>query len=116
MTPPLARAMFAAMSDASPQRTPRPMNVQADPATAQGVYANAMMVTHRPEEFVLDFLFTPPQTPDSEEKTALLRSRVIAAPAHMKRILRALEDNIRRYEARFGPIPEATGGQAPTLQ
>ena len=87
------------------------MNVQTDPKTATGVYANMMMVTHRPEEFVLDYLFAPPQTPDAEESVALLRSRVIVAPAHAKRILRALEDNLRRYEANFGPITEANAAQ-----
>lgn len=92
------------------------MKVQADPTLAQGVYANAMMVTHRPEEFILDFLFTPPQAPEADEQTALLRSRVIAAPAHVKRILRALEDNVRRYEANFGTIPEQPVSQSPTLQ
>ena len=46
---------------------------------------------------------------------ALLRSRVIVAPAHAKRILRALEDNVRRYEANFGPIHEAKAPQQ-TLQ
>ena len=91
------------------------MNVQTDPETATGVYANMMMVTHRPEEFVLDYLFAPPQPPDTQESIALLRSRVIVAPAHAKRILRALEDNIRRYEAAFGPIPESNPNQT-TLQ
>ncbi|MDG1402049.1 MAG: DUF3467 domain-containing protein [Candidatus Binatia bacterium] len=40
---------------------------------------------------------------------------MIVAPAHAKRILRALEDNLRRYEANFGPITEANAAQ-PTLQ
>jgi hypothetical protein len=107
--------MFCRMSDDSARRTPRPMNVQVDPQVAPGVYANMMMITHRPEEFVLDFLFAPPQTPNIKEQVALLRSRVIVAPAHVKRILRALEENVRRYEASFGTIPDGSENQ-PTLQ
>ena len=106
--------MVPAMSEDAQRRTPKPMNVQADPTVAPGVYANMMMVTHRPEEFVLDFLFAPPQTPDAKESVALLRSRVIASPEHVKRILRALEDNVR-YETHFGPIREAPENQ-PILQ
>jgi hypothetical protein len=82
------------------------MAVQADPATSLGVYANLMMVSHRKEEFILDFLFVPPQQPGNQ--SAALRSRVITTPEHAKRIVRALQENIQRYEASFGAISEAT--------
>ncbi|MCC6847916.1 MAG: DUF3467 domain-containing protein [Deltaproteobacteria bacterium] len=83
------------------------MAVQADPATSLGVYANLMMVSHRKEEFILDFLFVPPQQAGANQ-TAALRSRVITTPEHAKRIVRALQENVQRYEAAFGPISEAT--------
>jgi hypothetical protein len=67
-----------------------------------------MMVSHRKEEFVLDFLFVHPQRSQSGEGVANLRSRVITSPEHAKRIVRALEENLRRYEEKFGPIEEAT--------
>lgn len=82
--------------------------IQADPSIAPGVYSNLMMITHRREEFVLDFLFVQPQRGPKGESVASLRSRVISTPEHTKRILRALEENLRRYEAAFGPIEEAT--------
>lgn len=85
----------------------RQMAVQADPATSLGVYANLMMVSHRKEEFILDFLFVPPQQ-SSAGQSAALRSRVITTPEHAKRIVRALQENIQRYEAAFGAISEAT--------
>lgn len=84
------------------------MAVQADPATSLGVYANLMMVSHRKEEFILDFLFVPPQQQGGGAQTAALRSRVITTPEHAKRIVRALQENIQRYEATFGVISEAT--------
>ena len=84
------------------------MSVQADPATSLGVYANLMMVSHRKEEFVLDFLFVPPQSTAAGSTVATLRSRVITTPEHAKRIVRALQENIQRYEASFGATTEAT--------
>ncbi len=82
--------------------------VQADPSVAPGVYSNLTMISHRREEFVLDFLFVQPQRGPNGEAIASLRARVVSTPEHTKRVLRALEDNIRRYEAAFGPIEEAT--------
>lgn len=85
----------------------RAVTVQADAAITPGVYSNLAMVTHRKEEFVFDFLFVQPQGGQQGEAVAQLRSRVIASPGHTKRVLRALEENVRRYEAQFGPIDEA---------
>ncbi|RMD84003.1 MAG: DUF3467 domain-containing protein [Candidatus Dadabacteria bacterium] len=82
--------------------------IQSDPQSAAGVYANLMMVTHRKEEFVLDFLFVQPQQAAGGEAVASLRARVITSPEHVKRIVRALQENVRKYEAKFGPIEEAT--------
>lgn len=84
------------------------ISIQADASVAPGVYSNLMMITHRREEFVLDFLFVQPQRGPKGEAVASLRSRVISTPEHTKRILRALAENVRRYEAAFGPIEEAT--------
>lgn len=82
--------------------------IQADANVAPGVYSNLMMISHRREEFVLDFLFVQPQRGPNGEAVASLRSRVVTTPEHTKRVLRALEENIRRYEASFGTIEEAT--------
>ena len=84
------------------------LSIQSDPGSASGVYSNLMMVSHRKEEFVLDFLFVHPQRGPNGESVANLRSRVITSPEHVKRIVRALEENVRRYEAKFGVIEEAT--------
>lgn len=93
---------------AQPHHHHHQMAIQADPATGLGVYANLMMVSHRKEEFILDFLFVPPQQQPGGTQTAALRSRVITTPEHAKRIVRALQENIQRYEASFGAISEAT--------
>ena len=82
---------------------PVQLQVEMDDATAQGLYANLAGVTHSETEFVLDFLFMQPSQPKAK-----LRARVISSPVHTKRFLAALMDNLRRYEERFGTIPEKT--------
>lgn len=62
-----------------------------------GVYANNMFVTHSREEFIMDFSFiTPP--------VGTVVARVTTSPGHMKRIIAALQDNVKKYEARYGTI------------
>lgn len=84
------------------------VQIQIDPQNASGVYSNLMMISHRKEEFILDFLFVQPQRTPQGQSLANLRARVITSPEHMRRILKAIEENIGRYEASFGPIQEAT--------
>ncbi|MFA6093443.1 MAG: DUF3467 domain-containing protein [Elusimicrobiota bacterium] len=94
------------------QKTEQPQNVQiqveADDATAQGIYANLAGIAHTETEFVLDFLFLQPNTPKAK-----LRSRIISSPAHTKRLLAAIADNVRKYEERFGIIPLAPPPSSP---
>ena len=84
------------------------ISIQIAPEKATGVYSNLMMISHRKEEFILDFLFLQPQRAAKGPALATLRSRVIASPEHTKRILRALQENLRRYEEAYGSIQEAT--------
>ena len=65
-----------------------------------GVYSNSMQVTHTREEFVLDFMSIFPPA-------GKVNARVIISPGHMKRIILALQDNLRRYETQHGPIQQA---------
>ena len=77
------------------------INVKIPDAWLGGKYANMMQVTHSSEEFVLDFISGFP--PQGE-----LVSRLIVSPRHMKRILKALEDNVTKYEQKHGVIQEAS--------
>ncbi|PIZ00625.1 DUF3467 domain-containing protein [bacterium (Candidatus Howlettbacteria) CG_4_10_14_0_8_um_filter_40_9] len=79
---------------------PQQIQIKADDATANGVYANMMQIAHTKEEFALDFMnIMPPQ--------GALVSRIFTSPGHAKRILKALEENIKNYEKQFGNIEEA---------
>ena len=79
------------------QQQGQQIQVKATDAVLAGLYANMLQVSHTKEEFVLDFmnLFPP---------TGILGSRVIVSPEHMKRIMLALEDNLKKYEEQFGKI------------
>lgn len=78
------------------------LEIKLDDDVAQGVYSNLTVVNHSEAEFVLDFIFIQPQAPQAK-----VRSRVITSPKHAKRLLRALEEDLRRYEETFGPLPAA---------
>lgn len=66
---------------------------------AQGEYANFAIITHSSSDFIVDFARVLPGVPKAQVK-----SRVILAPEHAKRLLGALQENIVRYEREFGPI------------
>jgi hypothetical protein len=75
------------------------IQLEIDPATANGVFVNSALVNHTETEFTLDLIYVQPQAPK-----ATVRARAITTPKHMKRLLHAIQDNIAKYEARFGPI------------
>lgn len=75
------------------------INIELPEDVAEGVYANLAMISHSQSEFVVDFIRMVPNVPKAKVK-----SRVILTPQHAKRLLRALSDNIAKYENQFGPI------------
>lgn len=77
------------------------LEVRVDEAVSGGVYSNGLMVHTGETEFTLDFMHIEPGRP-----AARVRARVIVSPRQAKRILRLLDDNMRRYEQRFGPVTE----------
>jgi hypothetical protein len=77
----------------------QPLQIEIDENVARGTYTNLALITHSETELLIDFLFLQPQTP----KTKVL-ARVITSPIHAKRFLAALQDNVAKYEARFGTI------------
>jgi hypothetical protein len=86
------------------------IQIDIDEPIAQGAYSNLVLINHNDNEFVLDFAYIQPTT-----ARARVRARVISSPRHTKRLLRALEHNVRRYEERFGRIEEPEPAPAGTL-
>ena len=87
-----------------PQHTQGQQQIQirASDDLIRGVYANAMQVVHTKEEFVLDFLNLY-----SHQGIGAVTARIITSPGHMKRIVAALADNMKKYEQQFGTIEAA---------
>jgi Protein of unknown function (DUF3467) len=75
------------------------VQVEIDPVTANGIFINMAMLNHTDTEFTLDLIYLQPQAPK-----AVVRARAITTPKHMKRLLLAIQDNLGKYEARFGAI------------
>ena len=85
---------------ADPQKTQEiQLQIQLDEEIANGLYINMALVNHTETEFTLDFIYVQPQQPKAK-----VRSRIITNPKHMKRLLLAVQDNLAKYEAKFGTI------------
>ena len=77
------------------------MNIELTEDTALGVYSNLSIITHSPSEFVCDFVQIMPGMPKGK-----VRSRVIMTPTNAKRFMRALIENVQKYEQHFCVIQE----------
>jgi hypothetical protein len=77
------------------------LNIELTEEMAEGTYSNLAIITHSNAEFVVDFVNVMPGTPKSKVK-----SRVILTPMHAKRFMKALVENVERYEAANGTIAD----------
>jgi hypothetical protein len=94
------------MSDQKKKPAQNQMNIELPEDVAEGTYSNMAIISHSNSEFVVDFVRLVPNVPKAKVK-----SRIILTPQHAKRLMKALADNINKYEAQHGPIgdPEPTG-------
>jgi hypothetical protein len=76
---------------------PRPIQISTNDEMSRGRYSNSMLVGHGPEEFIIDWLL---QSPNGTH----LVSRIVVTPGHMARIVKALQENLEKYEESFGEI------------
>jgi type III secretory pathway component EscV len=83
------------------QNPNQPLNIEISEEIAEGSYANLAIITHSNAEFVVDFVNVMPGTLKSKVK-----SRVILTPMHAKRFMKALVENVERYEAANGTIAD----------
>jgi hypothetical protein len=84
------------------------INIEISEEVAEGTYANLAIITHSHAEFVIDFVNVMPGTPKSKVK-----SRIIFTPQHAKRFMKALVENVQRYEAANGMIKDLEEVQLP---
>jgi len=86
------------------------LNIELSEEVAQGIYSNLAVITHSSSEFVVDFVRIMPGVPKANVK-----SRVILTPEHPKRLLMALQDNIKKFESLHGPIKNLKPGSDPSV-
>ena len=87
------------MSNNHEEQNPQSLDIELTEEIAEGTYSNFAIITHSQSEFILDFIRMRPGVPKGKVK-----SRIILAPHHAKRLLMALGDNLARYEANFGEV------------
>lgn len=90
------------------QQQPNQLNIEISEEVAEGSYANLAIITHSHAEFVIDFVNVMPGTPKSKVK-----SRIIFTPQHAKRFMKALAENVSRYESANGTIKDLEEIQIP---
>jgi hypothetical protein len=88
----------------SPHR--QQVNIEV-PSDLEATYANFAMITHTASEIIVDFARVLPNTPKAK-----VYSRIITTPMHAKLLLRALNENLEKYEEQFGEIKLPAGGDA----
>jgi hypothetical protein len=86
------------------QNQKKQINIELSDEMAEGTYSNLAIITHSHSEFIVDFIKMMPGTPKAKVK-----SRIILTPQHAKRLYKALQDNITKFERLHGEIivPEA---------
>ena len=90
------------MSDSNNNKNKKgQINIELDEKVAQGIYSNLAIINHSQSEFVVDFISIMPGVPKSKVK-----SRIVLTPQHAKRFLKALSDNVKRFENAHGEIKD----------
>jgi hypothetical protein len=89
---------------ADPKISENQLNIELGDDVAEGIYSNLAIITHSNSEFVVDFVRMMPGVPKAKVK-----SRIILTPQHAKRLMKALNENVAKYESVHGPIKDPGG-------
>jgi hypothetical protein len=88
------------MTKSDQQQAPQQqINIELTPEQGEGIYSNLALITHSPAEFIFDFTRILPGVPKTK-----VYARIVMAPQHAKSFLKALQDNLEKYEAQYGEI------------
>ena len=86
----------------NPNNNENQINIELSEEMADGIYSNLAIITHSNSEFIVDFVRILPGV-----KSAKVKSRVLLTPQHAKRLMKALQENITKYESNFGKIVDS---------
>ena len=95
---------------AEQKKQSKQINIELPENIAEGVYSNLAIIAHSRSEFIIDFIRMVPNVPKAKVK-----SRVILTPEHAKRLMKALNDNIKKFEAQHGSITEVSDNPFPNM-
>jgi len=87
---------------------PNQLNIENSEEISEGIYANLVIITHSHAEFIVDFVNVMPGTPKSKVK-----SRIILTPTHAKRFMKAMIDNVKKFESSNGIIQDIEAVELP---
>jgi hypothetical protein len=87
---------------------PNQLNIEISEEISEGIYANLVIITHSHAEFIVDFVNVMPGTPKSKVK-----SRIILTPTHAKRFMKAMIDNVKKFESSNGVIQDIEAVELP---
>jgi len=79
------------------------LNIELTEEVADGIYANLAIINHSASEFIVDFIKI---MPTGTAPKAKVKSRIILTPQHAKRLVRALNENVKRFESVHGTIKD----------
>lgn len=86
---------------AEEQKKGQQINIELSEEVAEGTYSNLAIISHSHSEFVIDFVRLMPNVPKAKVK-----SRIVLTPAHAKRLMRALNENVKKFERQHGTITD----------
>lgn len=86
------------------------LNIELPEEIAEGIYSNLAIISHSHSEFVVDYIRIMPNMPKAKVK-----ARIVLTPQHAKRLMRALMDNVKKYEMQFGQIEEPEAPNFPGM-
>jgi hypothetical protein len=95
---------------ASMEKNDNQINIELNEELAEGVYSNLAIITHSQSEFVVDFIQMMPGMPKAK-----VRSRVVMSPQNAKRLMRALAENVQKYEQMNGVINDTDAPPFPPM-
>jgi hypothetical protein len=96
------------MNEKNPKKPGQQINIQLGEQEAEGIYSNLAIISHSQAEFIIDFTRVLPGVPKAK-----VHSRIIMTPQHAKMLLRALGDNISKFEQQQGEIKSDNKNQGP---
>jgi len=91
-------------------KNPNQINIELSEEMAEGIYCNLAIISHSNSEFIVDFIKMMPGTPK-----ARVKSRILLSPQHAKKLMRALNENVKKFEALHGAIKEPTDNNIPPI-